>query len=201
MNAPKITPEDDRRFVMLVYDIPQKSHIQNPSDKLRRFAFRINLSCWIMPQYRVPLALVDELKGAGADVELVRFDLNEEKTIRTLARKALAKEVQALRESLTDSIPEKLAEVQKMIETNEHATEQGQEKVKSLDSFVKMRLWRAKRSLESAMEAATVFALTQDVSELFDAARADLAATNERFLAAHAQKTIESSKTGQKARA
>lgn len=202
MNAPTITPEDDRRFVMVVYDIPQKSHIQNPSDKLKRFAFRINLSCWIMPQYRLPFALIDSLKARGADVEVVRFDLNEEKAIRALAKKALAREVQELRESLADKLPEKMAEVQRMIEANEHTSETGEEALKGLDSFIKMRLWRAKRSIESAMEAATVFALTQDVSELFDAARADIAATNERFLAAHAQKTIESANgKAQKARA
>lgn len=54
-------------YSVLVYDIPTvPSQIQNPSVNLRRMCVRINLSCWLVKNGRIPFQVIEDLnRGIG----------------------------------------------------------------------------------------------------------------------------------------
>jgi hypothetical protein len=93
------------RAVMLTYDIPSDSEIDNPSGELRRIGFRSNLSCWVIPEGSLPLTLIHTLRTEGrADVDIVKFDASEGPRLVQLAirnmRKELEGQIQRTKENL-----------------------------------------------------------------------------------------------------
>lgn len=76
MSATTETTTTELRASMLVYDIPAKSKVANPSDQLRRFGFRANLSCWVIPTASLPHNLITELRESGVNAKVVPFDVS-----------------------------------------------------------------------------------------------------------------------------
>lgn len=158
---------------MLVYDIPQGSKIPNPSDVLRRRGVRINLSCWIIPDDRVPFTLIDELKKGGAVVYTVHYDTMELDKIKALAFDLLKQEVARIRATLGATLAKSIIRYAK---AKEQSSADG---VNSTTQYVKFGLRRAKHHLNSAQESATAFDILADANDLFNALRFELATQTE----------------------
>lgn len=89
---------------LILYDIPQGATIKdeksgkerpldNPSGKLRRFAVRINLSCWVCPSHAVPLPVLEELGRAGAVWHVVPFDASAGPQLVKMVISSIKKEI------------------------------------------------------------------------------------------------------------
>lgn len=77
----------------LTYDIPEKSGFPNPSGQLRPLAFRANLSCWVIQESDIPYVLIHEMRQAGADVHIVRFDASETPKLLKMACAAVERDI------------------------------------------------------------------------------------------------------------
>jgi hypothetical protein len=80
---------------MLVYDIPSRlKNLRNPSGQLRRFGFRANLSCWVIPTGNLPHNLIDNLRTAGVNVKIQPFDVGAGPALVAWALEEIRKEIQ-----------------------------------------------------------------------------------------------------------
>src|SRR5438552_1177899 len=82
----------DLRACLLIYDIPERSAVANPSRFLRRLAVRVNLSCWVIPEGDVPYARLNEMATGGATWHVVRFDAAEAGKLVAMAAAAIRRE-------------------------------------------------------------------------------------------------------------
>lgn len=152
------------RAHLLVYDIPSKSKVPNPSNLLRRWGVRVNLSAWIVPDKNVPLLPMAEWKARGVTAELVRFDEKDGDTIMRLAREALVKEVDTMRQGLDDG----LAEVRAAFDS---AASGDDEALKKAGSLAYRHIRRAKQAADAAEECALTFDLMGEVKPLVEGLR------------------------------
>jgi hypothetical protein len=79
---------------LLMYDLPSANGIRNPSYYLRRVGVRVNYSAWVLPESRVPYALLNELSQEGATWHVVRFDPAEAHKFARMAFESLRKEAE-----------------------------------------------------------------------------------------------------------
>src|SRR5262245_60722662 len=82
--------------VLAVYDIPENLKIRNPSGTLRRYGFRVNLSCWVFPAGNVPTDVLESLSIQGATVHVVEFAEQAQEKVLELARQELKKHCKKL---------------------------------------------------------------------------------------------------------
>jgi hypothetical protein len=80
---------DSLKPCLLIYDIPDRANVANPSPRLRRRAVRVNLSCWVIPESEVPYHLLHEMELGGATWHVVRFADDEVKNLVRMAREAI----------------------------------------------------------------------------------------------------------------
>lgn len=86
---------------LLVYDIPvgaldrDGNRLHNPSPELRRIGFRCTESVWVIPNNLVPYPLLNDLRLAGVEWELVKFDISEAPHLVEMARKSLRAEIKS----------------------------------------------------------------------------------------------------------
>lgn len=81
------------RPVLFTYDIPDASDYPNPSGVLRRYAVRLNLSCWLMDAGDIPNAMIGEMLDANCDPHTFRFDPADSKKLLTVAVAKLSREI------------------------------------------------------------------------------------------------------------
>lgn len=79
---------------LLIYDIPENAGIKNPSWELRRWAFRINLSCWVIRTADIPYGLLGRMQKKGATWHAVKFDAGEDEKLVAMAVDAINSELQ-----------------------------------------------------------------------------------------------------------
>lgn len=81
---------------LLVYDIPSSNEkYADPGKTLRRIGFRVNLSCWVIPDGAIPHTFIKELREDwNANVELVRFDMAEGPRLVRMALDRMKKDVE-----------------------------------------------------------------------------------------------------------
>jgi hypothetical protein len=84
---------DNLGACLLYYDIPTRAEVDNPSNVLRRFAVRVNLSCWIIREADIPYALMHRLSEAGVSWNTVPFDPKAGDRIMRTVLEALRTEV------------------------------------------------------------------------------------------------------------
>lgn len=83
---------------LLIYDIPERSKVGNPSNRLRSMAVRVNLSCWVIREGDIPYVLLNDMAAGGATWHVVRFDAGESEKLVGMAREALIRDIrEALR--------------------------------------------------------------------------------------------------------
>lgn len=77
---------------LLIYDIPERSNVPNPSDDLRPMAVRVNLSCWVIREGDIPYHLLNDMKAGGASWHVVKFDAGEAGKLAAMAIEALKRD-------------------------------------------------------------------------------------------------------------
>lgn len=78
---------------LLLYDIPESSEFDNPSNLLRRVALRINKSCWVVDQDRTPWNLLNEMTTANVVWHLFEFAEAATENIMKVAADMLRKDL------------------------------------------------------------------------------------------------------------
>ena len=123
-DAPEINLDSELRACLIIYDIPDDSKLHNPSDFFRRIGFRVNLSCWVVPESAIPYRFLRDLRTGGANVDVVRFDAAEGPRLVRMAvaniRKELADQVKRTRESLARAESQFLANSESPTERDEN---------------------------------------------------------------------------------
>lgn len=87
---------NESQAMLLVYDIPEDADMDNPSAEFRRFAFRINLSCWIIQRGDMCLAshTLNRIREVGGNWHSLPFADEGNDTIIGLAAESIKKEIQ-----------------------------------------------------------------------------------------------------------
>lgn len=156
--------------VMAAYDIPQSLKITNPSCILRRFGIRVNLSCWIFPNGKVPTDVLDRLRCDGATVHLIEFAEQSQEKILDLARSELRRHANAVVKYVNDRTGEMKQRQTAMSLASDEAKGKFYRKWRGI-------VGRARRELVSAQQCAFAFGLTQDVETAFESLRHVLTAS------------------------
>lgn len=78
---------------LLIYDIPERSSVPNPSEDLRHIAVRVNLSCWVIRYGDIPYSLLHQMKDGGASWHVVKFDAGEAAKLAAMAIDALKRDI------------------------------------------------------------------------------------------------------------
>src|SRR5262245_46907399 len=81
------------RPCLLIYDIPEGRGIANPSRSLYRRGVRVNLSCWVIPEERIPYYRLRELGMKGATWHVVRFADDQIEILLDMIRESLNKQI------------------------------------------------------------------------------------------------------------
>lgn len=168
------------RYALLVYDIPEASGLSNPSGLMRRFAVRINLSCWVLPLKNLPLLPVREWLSKGASVEVVEFDEGEREKVVALARRALQREVEEMRKTVEESVAKVRAKYVAVKGLAAGTTERG-EALDKAGHYAYLIGYRAKALADAAEECALHFDLTGEVAPLVEALRKTIRAKSALF--------------------
>jgi hypothetical protein len=84
---------DNLQACLLIYDIPERSAVRNPSPRLRSMAVRVNLSCWVIREGDIPYALLNEMAAGGATWHVVRFDAGEGVKLVGMAVEAIKRDI------------------------------------------------------------------------------------------------------------
>lgn len=81
--------------MLLVYDIPEDADMDNPSSEFRQFAFRINLSCWIIQRGDMSLAshTLNRIREVGGIWHSLPFADEGSDIIIGLAAHSIQKEI------------------------------------------------------------------------------------------------------------
>lgn len=148
---------------LLVYDIPERSGIENPSNFLRAFAIRINLSCWIVGENDIPYVYLRRIESQGAKWRIVKFDAGEGNSITQMALDAIHGEIAAVRER-TARVCERAAERA----SQEAERNRTYDSLKTYRRRVAAQLKAMRRNLNSLKAAAARFGV--DVSGRFTSA-------------------------------
>lgn len=97
-------------FSMLIYDIPERSGVQNPSRHLRRMAVRLNLSCWLVRSDRLPNHVLVELSQGGASWHVLPFAETASGSAKEIAKERLQVEISEATKRLRKAIATKPAD-------------------------------------------------------------------------------------------
>lgn len=145
---------------LLIYDIPERSGIPNPSRRLRSMAVRINLSCWVIPQGDIPYALLNGMAERGATWHCVKFDANEGERLVAMAIDSIKRDIRlTLDRARTSS-----ARVNRRLDVAADTVE-GQD---AIDAHTRARkdasqvVSRLRRMLRDYEAVATRFGITRD---------------------------------------
>lgn len=163
----------DGKYVELIYDIPDQSGIANPSAKLRKRGFRINLSCWIFQTGHLPVDYIETLIEKGADVEVLPFTLETRETVLRLAKKAMDKEVGEIRALLSEAVAKASTKY------DEAKRLESADLVLKADTYFKGRLREAKKKLADANACALHFDVLGDIEAVFKGLSSSIAAEQE----------------------
>ena len=183
--------EGFEQAVHLCYLIPERYNPKtlrkepvcgNPSDVLRRRGFRIDYSGWLIPTHLVPRTLVAEMREAGAQVTVLRYDMAQREEVLSLVKMKFIEEIGRIEKSLKESIETTAGKFDKARRI------QSVDLVNSTVKFGRRAFNKAKRLMNTAQEAALAFGITRDAEELLDGKRAAIAAAAETFIAEHPAK-------------
>jgi hypothetical protein len=174
--------EAGTRYALLVYDIPSKVYIPNPSALLRRWGARVNKSCWVLPTANVALVPLKEWVEKGAIVEVVEFGEHEVEKVVAIARRAITGEVESMQRFVGTLVAKVRARFAKASALPTGSPERA-EAMKDADQYVYAALYRAKGVADAAEEAALHFAITGEVAALVEALRKSIKAQSATFYA------------------
>lgn len=82
-------------LVLLIYDIPEDSEIGNPSGIFRRFAIRLNKSCWLMNENDIPYSLLHQWTQNEIVWHVIRQDTRRNQQLINIGLTEMKKEIKA----------------------------------------------------------------------------------------------------------
>lgn len=88
---------------LMVYDIPQRSGLLNPSNELWGYGFRLQYSGWVLMRSHMPYTLINELIDGGAKVDILDFSSSETGGMAKRAADSIRQEIRDSLASLEDS--------------------------------------------------------------------------------------------------
>ena len=150
----------DLRASLLIYDIPERSGVANPSGFLRRMAVRVNLSCWVIPEGDIPYHRLHAMATGGATWHVVRFDAAE-------AWKLVGMAAAAIRRELRDA----LRRARRAAGRAAAAVEAGESDPGRYDERARSTVRRLRRLLSDLTAAAGRFGIAAEGLPLLAAAR------------------------------
>lgn len=151
---------------MVVYDIPTTQIINPyPSDLFRAYGVRVNLSCWVVPTNRLPLAYLTYMRESRCSVHVVPFAEEAWGEIQELAYQCLRTESARIMGSLRKSLSRVEA---KLVLAQAHRDAESEKKFMSHRKEV---LRRARVHLKAAEEASIGFMLLGRMSESLTAVK------------------------------
>lgn len=167
---------------MLVYDIPSSmnSECPNPSWLLWRYGFRLNLSCWVLPEssLREPevVELLDHWKQyPEVEVHIVPYAEKALSKIRAIARRKLEQEIMDLRQSFMvrlDNLAATMDDLRQQLAASESSGEKDWDKLGQKERNQRRAVIReAVECLGSLMSCARIFEEEESLGVVFDAAR------------------------------
>lgn len=191
------TTKQQDTFVMFYYLIPtvtdpktgvKRGAFPNPSNILRRFAIREDLSVWYMKRKRTPTGLRNAMEKAGCVARIREFAEKEYASIMQAADDDLTKREDDIRKFIEDSLAktaERLEEAKRL---------QSVDGVNGAISYMRSHFNGAQRQIAAAMECMMEFDLIREKKSLFDALQKSIAAQAEGFMVEHADEIAAKSK-------
>jgi hypothetical protein len=149
---------------LLIYDIPERSEVANPSPRLRRMAVRVNLSCWVIREGDIPYHLLNEMAQGGATWHVVRFDAGESEKLIGMAREALIRDIRAAMKRANSSADG----ATRKLEAGENTTETRAQFIERVKPIVR----RVNKLLADTRKVAERFGIDPAALSLADAATA-----------------------------
>jgi hypothetical protein len=194
---------ENETLYMLIYDIPSAlgEECPNPSTTLWRYGFRLNLSCWVLPESSLSRAAVKELLGhwqqfPGVQVHIIPFAPEAQAQILQIARAKLAAEILRVHTSLIERIANASArlEAAKKALAEKEAME-GNVSVRDYerasarkDNEVRSILKGSAEALNATIACARLFDDSGETADLITALRQSLIAEQRSFNAQMAAK-------------
>jgi hypothetical protein len=172
---------------MLIYDIPDilNESCPNPSGQLWPVGFRLNKSCWVLPQASLDSSTVRELLAHWADhptveCHIIPYADRAMAQIRDIAAEKIRQRIVEIHTSFIkrlDAASERLekarAELDQVAkETPDVVSQRDYDKVEATrDSNVRAILKQSAKSLEAALTCARLFDEEENVADLFEGLR------------------------------
>ena len=178
-------------FFMLIYDIPTDKNKQcpNPSGKLWKHGFRLNLSCWVLPAKELQSATVRQLlalwERESIETHIIEFAESQVEKVKAIAVKKLEDEVRRQHSSLLaliESADKALRETMDDFDADWAAGEAYR------DNRVRAAIKKASEGLDAAIACAAIFDDSMQTRDLIEALRAAFDAQREAFNAAMLRK-------------
>src|SRR5678815_1790415 len=180
---------------MLIYDIPtvKNEECPNPSGLLWWYGFRLNLSCWVMPEKSLKSRKVQELlahwEEHRIETHLIKYSEDQLEKIRDIARSKLAAEVKRAHTSLLtriESAAKRLDEARAELESGEkvgkHSTPRERDALLAAHSnSVRATLSKSIEALEASVSCAQVFDETESTADLLHGLREAIASEAASF--------------------
>jgi hypothetical protein len=172
---------------MLIYDIPDalSEVCPNPSGQLWPVGFRLNKSCWVLPQASLDSSTVRELLAHWADhptveCHIIPYADRALKQIREIAAEKIRQRVVEIHTSFItrlDAASERLEKARAELdqvsrETPDVVSQQDYEKLDAArDNNVRAILKQSAAALEAALTCARLFDEEENVADLFEGLR------------------------------
>jgi hypothetical protein len=182
----KVVKEVDQQYSMLIYDIPTSMNEEcpNPSRTLWNYGFRLNLSCWVLPERGLNSHDVKELialwKSHGLETHVIQYSKEAMGQIREIARTKLREEIVRVHQSLIERIgnaSDRYKEAEKeLLSRATPATAADFERLEALRiGNVRGALTAAGQALEASVNCARMFDEEENVKDLLKGLRAAVA--------------------------
>jgi hypothetical protein len=189
---------------MLIYDIPDalSEVCPNPSGQLWPVGFRLNKSCWVLPQVSLDSSTVRELLAhwanyPGVECHIIPYAERALAQIREIAAEKIRQRVVEIHTSFItrlDAASERLqrarAELDQVSrETPDVVSQQDYDKLNAIkDNNVRAILKQSASALEAALTCARLFDEEENVADLFEGLRQAINSQVLSFNALMAQK-------------
>lgn len=178
--------KSNMNYWMLQYDIPDslKKECPNPSRKLWRYGFRMQLSCWVLPERSLDATtikkqLADWARYPKVEVHLIKYASDQLEKIRQTAQRKLVEYIGELHRSFImkiDKAAVKLDEARRELDAKAAAGglpgPHHYERAEQL--FVntsKRAIRKSTKALEDALQCARMFDESENLAHLFDGLR------------------------------
>lgn len=189
---------------MLIYDIPSSKNQEcpNPSSLLWWYGFRLNKSCWVLPEKGLNSSKVQNLlshwKQHGIEVHIIPYAEHALAQIRAIARTKLEEEIRRVHTSLITRIAsasDRLQEAMTELEAQEDTTQKERDLVASKrDNEVRAILEKSAEGLKASIACAEAFDETETVSDLIKGLRQAIRSEQATFNALMRQKQSKMSR-------